>query len=379
MVLAGLNLRPAVTSVGSVLDELRESLGASSIWAGVLTTVPGLCFAVCGSAAPWVSRRIGLRTAVTLSLVLLTAGLLSRVLDGQLVLLGGTVVATGGIALANVLLPVVLKDGFAGRIGLLSGLYSAALQTGGAVGSAVTPPVAVALGGWRQGLASWSLLAVISLVLWLVSARTKPSSVSDAPEVPAAPPGRERSLFGNRLAWMVTLFFGLQACGAYIMTAWLPQMLMSAGSSREDAGLLLGLASILGLPVSLFLVPVAVRSRSQSWWIIGLSLFGIVGTVGIMVAPAAMPLVWSLCLGMGMSVFSLGITLVTLRARTAADTTRLSAMTQGVGYLFAGIGPFLFGLLYDLTGGWAVPCVLLLATIGTQIVFGWFAGRPKFV
>jgi CP family cyanate transporter-like MFS transporter len=297
------------------------------------------------------------------------------VLDGQLVVLGGTVVATAGIALANVLIPVVVKDAFPARIGLMSGLYSAGLQTGGAIGSAVTPPIAVALGGWRQGLASWTVFAGIALVLWLASARARPRSAT----VADAPGSGGRSLLGNRLAWTVTLFFGLQACCAYTAMGWLPEMLVSAGISREDAGLLLGLVSILGLPVSLFLVPVAVRSRSQSWWIVGLSVFGLVGVVGLMVAPAAQPVLWSLCLGLGMSVFSLAITLVALRTRTGADTARLSAMAQGIGYLLAAIGPFLFGLLYDVTGGWTVPCVLMLAATGAQLVFGWFAGRPRFV
>jgi MFS transporter, CP family, cyanate transporter len=382
VVLAGLNLRPAVTSVGSVLDEVRESLGASSIWAGALTTAPGLCFAAAGSVAPWVSRRVGLPVAVSLALALLTAGLLVRVLDGKLVVLGGTVVATAGIALANVLIPVVVKDSFPARIGLMSGLYSAALQTGGALGSAVTPPAATALGGWRQGLGGWSVLGGAALVLWLVAARTRPASPATrgASDTSAAP-GEDRgpSLFGNRLAWTVTLFFGLQACGAYIIMGWLPEMLVDAGISRDNAGLLLGLVSILGMPVSLFLVPLAVRARSQSWWIVGLSVLGLVGVVGLMMAPAAQPVLWSVCLGMGMSVFSLAITLVALRARTGADTARLSAMAQGIGYLLAAVGPFLFGFLYDVTGGWTVPCVLLLASTGAQMIFGWLAGRPRFV
>jgi MFS transporter, CP family, cyanate transporter len=375
VVLAALNLRPAVTSVGAVLDEIRGSLGASATWGGVLTTAPGLCFALAGSTAPWVARRIGLPAAVSLSLALLTGGLVVRVLDGQFAVLGGTLVATAGIALANVLIPVVVKNAFSTRIGLMSGLYTGALQTGGALGSAVTPPVGAALGGWRQGLGSWAVLAGLALVLWLVAARTRPAPV----ETGDTPHPRGRSLLGNPLAWTITLFFGLQACMAYIVMEWLPEVFMDAGVSRGDAGLLVGICSVIGLPVSLILVPMAARSRGQSWWIVGLVLFGLVGVVGVMTAPSAEPLLWSICLGAGMSVFSLAITTITLRARTGEDTSRLSAMAQGFGYLLGALGPFLFGLLHDLTGSWTVPFVLLLVSSTGQLVFGWLAGRPRYV
>ena len=375
VILAALNLRPAVTAVGSVLDEMRESLGATSTWAGALTTTPGLCFAAAGSAAPWIAKRIGVAAAVASALTLLTAGLLLRVLDGQFVVLGGTLIATAGIALANVLIPVVVKVSFSARIGLMTGLYTGALQAGGALGSAVTPPLDDAFGGWRPGLASWAVLAGIALVAWLVFARARL-----APPLSAGPPRNAgRSLLRNRLAWIVTLFFGLQACLAYIVMGWLPQVLMDAGVSRTDAGLLLGLASILGLPVSLIIPRLAARQGNQSWWTLPLGAFGFAGVLGVIIAPGAAPLLWSILLGLGMSVFSLALTTIALRARTGGDTARLSGMAQGFGYLFAAAGPFLFGLLHDLTGGWTVPFVMLAVVVVGQMVFGFLAGRPRYV
>ncbi|WP_431878828.1 MFS transporter, partial [Amycolatopsis sacchari] len=247
VVLAALNLRPAVTAAGSVLDEMRETLGATSTWAGALTTMPGLCFALAGSTAPWVAKKIGIGGAVAAALALLTAGLVIRVLDGQLVVLGGTLVATAGIALANVLIPVVVKESFTTRIGLITGLYTGALQAGGALGSAVTPQLDGAFGGWRPGLASWAVLSGVALVVWLVSVRSRPG----APTGAGSPQSTGRSLLRSPLAWIVTLFFGLQACLAYVVMGWLPEVFIDAGVSRGDAGLLLGLISIIGLPVSL--------------------------------------------------------------------------------------------------------------------------------
>ncbi|PXY27176.1 CynX/NimT family MFS transporter [Prauserella muralis] len=375
VVLAALNLRPSVTSVGAVLGEMRETLGASATWAGALTTMPGLCFAVAGLAAPLLARRIGVNASVAVALTVLTAGLVVRVLNGPFVVLGGTLVASAGIALANVLIPVVVKSSFATRIGLMTGIYTAALQAGGAAGSAVTPPLDQALGGWRAGLASWAVLAAAALVLWLVAAPRRNSPSITAPGTS----GRGRSLLRNRLAWIVTLFFGTQACLAYIMMGWLPQVLMDAGVSRTGAGLMVGLVSLIGLPVSLVVPPLAARSDSQSHWIVGLGAFGIVGIAGLMVAPSAAPLLWSVLVGIGMAVFSLAIGTIALRARTSADTASLSGMAQGFGYLLAALGPFLFGLLRDVTGDWTVPFAMLLTVVAGQMVLGWFAGKPRYV
>ncbi|WP_343063899.1 MFS transporter [Haloechinothrix aidingensis] len=380
VVLVALNLRPAITSVGPVLGQARDGLGASATWAGVLTTIPGLCFALAGLAAPALARRAGTTAAVALSMTVLACGLLARVLGGPLLVLAGTMVATGGIALANVLVPVVVKSSFPARIGLMTGMYTAALQGGGALGSAVTAPLGTALGGWRPALASWAALAVVALVVWSLAARAR-RRAGPAAERETAPAshGPARSLLRSPLAWVVTVFFGLQACLAYVLMGWLPLVLIDAGVSQANAGLYVGALSLVGVPVSLTVPALAARQRSQSGWIVGLGVIGLTGMVGLMLAPAAVPLLWTLLIGTGMSVFSLALTLLALRARTGEDTARLSGMAQGFGYLLAAVGPFLFGLLHDISGGWTVPLLMLIGVLLAQMLFGSVAGRPRYV
>ena len=178
---------------------------------------------------------------------------------------------------------------------------------------------------------------------------------------------------------MVTLFFGLQAFYAYAAMGWFPQVLMDAGVPRADAGLLFGLVSVIAVPISLVVAPIAARWRSQSPWILGLGVFGLAGTAGLMLAPSWSPLLWAVLIGLGMSVFSLALTVIALRARTGADTARLSGMAQGIGYLIAAFGPFLFGLLHDVAGGWRVPLSMLLGLLVIQMFFGALAGRRRFV
>ncbi len=375
VVLTALNLRPAITSVGPLLPEMRGALGASDTWAGVLTTLPGLCFAAAGLAAPWLSRRIGLGRTVSAALLILVAGLLIRICDGPLVVLGGTLVATAGIALINVLIPVIIRGSFPAQVGLMTGVYTAALQGGGALGSAVTPVLDDALGGWRSALGAWSALALLALAAWVVGARGFDRPGTAAPAATA----KGRSLLRSKLAWTVTLFFGTQSFLAYVVMGWLPEVLIENGTSETRAGLLLGLISLIAVPISLIVSPLAARSDSQSGWIVGLGVLGMAGMLGLLIAPGVAPLLWSVLVGLGMSVFSLALTVIALRARDAQDTASLSGMAQGFGYLLAGVGPFMFGLLHHVSGGWTVPWLMMLGVYLVQTVAGAMAGRNRYV
>ncbi|GAA3578010.1 MFS transporter [Amycolatopsis ultiminotia] len=374
VVLTAMNLRPAITSIGPLLAEMRESLGASALWASALTTLPGLCFAGAGLAAPLLSRRFGIGAAIAVALGVLTVGLAVRVLDGPYVVLGGTLVATAGIALINVLIPVVIKDSFPARVGMMTGVYTAALQGGGAAGSSLSPPFETAFGGWRPALGSWAVLAAVALAVWLIAARG-----TGRPPRPAAGTAGGRSLMRSPLAWIVTVFFGLQSFIAYVVMGWLPQVFIDSGVSKSASGLLLGVISLIAVPISLVVPPIAARQGNQSAWIVGMGVCGFVGMVGVLVAPTWSPLLWSVLIGIGMSVFSLALTVIALRARTGAETARLSGMAQGYGYLLAAVGPFVFGLLHDATGGWALSLIVLLVIWVVQMVFGALAGRRRFV
>jgi CP family cyanate transporter-like MFS transporter len=54
-------------------------------------------------------------------------------------------------------------------------------------------------------------------------------------------------------------------------------------------------------------------------------------------------------------------------------------MAQGFGYLIAGLGPFLFGLLHDVSSGWTMPWIMFLVVYVLQIVVGALAGRDRVV
>lgn len=372
--LAASNLRPAVTSMASVLGQVRDDLGASAAWASLLTAVPTICFGLAAVAAPLLGRRFGVARAVGLALVVLTVGSVLRVLDGPWVVLGGTFVAASGIAIGNVLIPVVVKQSFPHAVGRVTGVYTAALAAGGGIGAAFTPPLEALLGGWRGAVGAWAALSAAALVVWAIGAR---HGTADGPGSGA--PERSRSVLRSPLAWAVTAFFGLQACVAYTAMGWLSELFVTVGVSRTDAGLMLALINLIGIPLSFVVPPIALNRRSQSGWIVALASCSLVAVAGLAIAPAAAPWLWTVLLGVGMAVFPLGLGVITLRTRVASETTDLSAMAQGVGYLVGAAGPFLFGILHGVTGGWTASLTLLAVVIVAEMALGWIAGRPRFV
>lgn len=373
--LAAANMRPAVTSLASVLGETRAALGASPTWASVITAVPTLCFGAAGITAPKLARRWGVHKVVGSALAVLTAAMIIRVLDGPGLVLAGTFAVCGAIAMCNVLIPVVVKESFPNRVGFATGMYTSTMAAGGALGSALTPSFISITGSWEFGLATWSVLALAACCVWVASGTggfgDGQSRVSDSSE--------RRSLLRSPLAWVVTGYFAMQSLIAYVVMGWLPEVFKGAGMEATTAGLLLGYLLVLGVPISMVLPPLASRSKNQSGWAIGLASLTFTGVLGTLIAPLAMPLLWVTCIGIGISAFPLALTFISLRTRDAADTAALSAMSQSIGYLIASTGPFLFGVLHDLTEVWSASLVALLGVIVTQAVIGAFAGRARTV
>ncbi|MEU5755026.1 CynX/NimT family MFS transporter [Streptomyces sp. NPDC047829] len=399
IVLAALNLRPAITSLGALLEEVRDGLGMSGSVAGLLTSVPPLCFAVFGVTAPRLARRFGPGAVVCAGMVAITAGLLIRPYAGGTAgFLAGTALALMGIAVSNVLMPVIVKRFFPDRVGSMTGLYSMALAFGTSIAAAATVPVTSALGGdWQPGLAVWAVLGAAAVLPWLpfVRQRTAPTApgASDAAGEGAGEPGGARAygparqsaeqpplrITRSRTAWALAVFFGLQATAAYITMGWMAQIFRDAGVSAGTAGLLLAVIMMMGVPLAFVIPRVATRLPQQGPIVVVLGVCGLAGYAGLYLAPAGGAWVWALLLGISNCAFPLALTMVGMRARTGAGVAQLSAFAQSTGYLISIPGPLLVGVLYQHSGGWGLPIALMSALMVPQIVVGVLAGRNRTV
>ncbi|MFC9277729.1 CynX/NimT family MFS transporter [Streptomyces collinus] len=390
IVLAALNLRPAITSFGALLEEVRDGLGMSGSVAGLLTSVPPLCFAVFGVTAPRLARRFGPAAVVCAGMVAIAVGLLIRPYAGGTAgFLAASALALMGIAVSNVLMPVIVKRWFPDRVGSMTGLYSMALALGTSAAAALTVPVTHALGGgWRPGLAVWAGLAVAAVLPWLPLVRgrgaaAEPAS-APAPAPESASPAGERQqaplrITRSRTAWALAVFFGLQATAAYITMGWMAQIFRDAGVPAGTAGLLLAVTMVMGVPLAFVIPRVATRLPHQGPIVLVLGACGLAGYAGLYFAPAGGAWAWAVLLGISNCAFPLALTMVGMRARTGPGVGQLSAFAQSTGYLISIPGPLLVGVLYQHSGGWGLPIALMAALMLPQMVVGVLAGRDRVV
>jgi len=374
IVLLALNLRVAVGSIGVVLDALRADLGMSASVAGVLTTLPVLCFAFFGSGSHRVVRKVGLHRTTALLLAVTAVGIALRaIVDSSTPFLLLSVVALAGSAVGNVILPVLAKVHYPDRIPLISSLYGAALMAGAALGSVVTVPVADAFGDWRTGVGAWALLAALTLLPWLrflghdLHVDTNPSTFT------------VRQLAGSKIAWATALCFGAQSAQAYAQFGWFPAILHDGGLSSGAAGAMQGLLSAVGIPMTLALPALIAWAGARPilpWLFAAVTM---AGWTGVLIAPAALPWLWAILLGMGGCAFTWTLTMIGRRAHTPDGTAALSGFAQSIGYVIAGLGPLGTGLLHDATGTWTVPVVVLLVTAFLIGVFGTVVNRERFL
>ncbi|MGW2648214.1 CynX/NimT family MFS transporter [Streptomyces sp. NPDC001393] len=388
IVLSAVNLRPAITSLGALLEEVRDGLGMSGSVAGLLTSVPPLCFAVFGITAPRLARRFGPAAVVCAGMAAITAGLLIRPYLGNTAgFLAASALALMGIAVSNVLMPVIVKRWFPDRVGSMTGLYSMALALGTSVAAAVTVPLTDALGGrWQSGLAVWAALAGAAVLPWLPLLKDR-----DGDSAPARPrqqrmqephTGQQRAplrITRSRTAWALAVFFGLQATAAYITMGWMPQIFRDAGVPVGTAGVLLAVTMVMGVPLAFVIPRVATRLPHQGPIVLVLGACGLAGYAGLYVAPAAGAWAWALLLGVSNCAFPLALTMVGMRARSGPGVAQLSAFAQSTGYLISIPGPLLVGVLYQHSGGWGLPIALMTGLMLPQMAVGFLAGRNRTV
>jgi MFS transporter, CP family, cyanate transporter len=378
VLLLAFNLRPAVTSLGAALEDVRDGFGLSATAAGVLTTLPVVCFAAFGAVAPRLARRFGTSRVITASVAAIALGLIARAVTGsEAVFIVVTAGALAGMATGNVLLPAIVKTHYPHAIGRMTGLYTTSIAIGTTLAAALTVPIGDLAGGWRGGLFLWGATAAVALVPWLWIARTEsgrpvPYRVGDGV-------GSGLRMSRTPVAWALAVYFGSQSIQAYAAFGWLPQIFRDAGFDATAAGLFLAGIPAVGIPVALALPALAARRPDQRPYVVICVAAFALGYVGLIEAPNSLPWLWVVLLGIGGGAFPLALTMIGLRARTPEVTARLSGFAQSIGYIGAASGPVAVGALYGATGGWTLPIGLLIALLVPQLVAGWIAAKPGCV
>jgi len=381
MVLVAANMRPAITAIGPVLDEIAADTGLSLATLGALSSVPLITWAIVSPLAHDINRRTGLSRAILASLILLGLGVIVRSLPGTSVTLWvGTALIGVALAVGNVLMPAVIKRDFPGRVPLMMAVYSALLGGVGAIASGVVVPISQAVAdglddpgaGWRGGLLlTGATLLPFAIVVWALASRGHGGGMT-------AGARRRTGIWRDPVAWLIAGYMALQSSSFYMLVTWLAFISVSTGRTAVVAGVDVMVYQLFSIAGSLA-VPFAMRGAAKRWIAAAVPIVGVAGIALLMAAPSGLGS-WVAVLGL-FSGASLGValTLMAERARDHQAASALSGMAQSVGYLFAAVGPIAFGAAHAATGGWMLSLCLLLAVMVGQAVVGVFAGRERFV
>lgn len=373
MILVGLNLRPALSSLAPLLPRIEGEGLLSVLTLSLLTTLPVLCLGVFAPFAPWLARRLGLERSLAWALLVLSLGLALRGLASAPMLFIGTLLIGAAIGVLGTLLPALVKRELADSADLMTGVYTMALCLGGAMGAGLSIPLANALDSWSVSLMSWASLALIALIAWCwIMPQPLPDQQVQSSQ------GHARALLRTPLAWHVMLFMGSQSSLAYIVFGWLPTLLVKQGYSDSEAGWLMG-ASIMTQLFSAIAAPWLARmSKDQRPAIVFLLALTAAGLVMLLLGSSAWRWLGAVLLGLGQGgSFSLALTLIVLRSANAKIAAELSALVQGGGYTLAAMGPLAVGLMIHADMQIRSTTWLLLGILAFAAGMALLAGRQR--
>lgn len=371
-----LSLRGPVVGIAPLIDVVESSLHLSSSASGLLTTLPILAFALCAPLATFLGRRYGLEFALLLGSIAIALGILLRSADALPSLYVGVTFVGIGIAIGNVLLPILLKRDFPNHILQLTAVYVLMMNLGGAFMTGFAVPVAQwaptwlpQLAGWSSALLSHLIFILPALVLWFVI----PKHTTSAAPTQSAP----KPMWRSPLAWTITLFLALDSVLNYIVNAWIPTILAAKGYDATTAGLYHSYIQTAGMIPALTL-PLLKRYFGSPRQLAGIAIMAtLISLLGYAFAPSLAAL-WSFLFGFGCTLgFVMGLSLISLRTDSVREAAALSGMAQLVGYLMAAAGPVTIGALFDWTQDWQYPLYVLIAIVVVWAIIGWFASAQE--
>lgn len=373
-------LRAPLTSVGPVVDEIKDVMQINNSLAGFLTTIPLIIFAVVSPLVSKVTKRLTMSNTIVLSTILVIIALYIRVAGGFNLFIIGTVLLGIAIAFGNVVLPSYVKWYFPLQIGLATGIYSGTMNFTAGLGGGLSFPMSQSPLGFRLSLAFWIVLGIIALILWIPKANKGAKLERQDKLSEAQNQHTKLNITKSKLAWLVALTMGFQSMVFYTVVAWVPSILVDRGLDPSTAGYLLMLNQFSQVPMTFTFPIIASKLKDQRILVVIITILFLVG-FGLFFTQSLVLLVIGIIIaGLGMGAcFSLCMTFFSIRARTSDGSIALSGFGQSIGYLIAAIGPFFIGYLHDATDSWISGIIALIVMSILFFIVGYPVSKNRVV
>ncbi len=382
VLLISISLRSPITGVGPLLDQMREQLSLTATQAGMLTTLPLLVLAFFSPIAAKLGRKLGLERALMISIICILIGVFTRSIGSFSTLFSGTLVIAVGIAIANVLLPSLMKRDFPTKVATITSIYVLMMGAGSALSASLAIPImhlADSLSisfipNWAFALGSMIIFPVIAIFIWVPQMKNHTAPTQDTPELES-----HSYLWGSIAAWQITLFLALNSFLMYTFISWLPTILVDSGYSHEKAGLIHGLLQLFTAVPAIIMIPLMAKFQDKRLLSVGLTTLVFCSILGFIFVPN-LAVVWAMMFGFGAGGgFILALTLISIRSCDSHQAGALSGMAQCLGYSLAASGPVLIGAIHEYSGSWIQPLILCACINALWILFSLFAAKSELI
>lgn len=376
IVLVAISLRPGIVAMGPALPAIIEAFQLSHAMASMMTAIPDVLMGALALPTPWLVRRFGVNKVLMLALGLLSISILVRAWAGaSSVLLLATLGVGAGIAVAGAMFAGIVKASFANRAALMMGIYATALSLGSTLSAGLTGWI-LQSAGWRSAIGLWASLGLIAMLAWWCvirkSAHAQPGGVTG--EVPVI---QTRLPLRSPVAWMVALFFACVNFLFYSILTWTAAMYQENGMPAAEAGAVLASFTFCFM-LSSPLVGMGSRNIDRRRWLAGCSLLATIGLAG-MATPGSWPWLWVPVTAFGLGgAFTLAMTLPLDHTHTPDAANRWNAFVLTIGYLIAATGPFIMGLLHDISGDFVGGYQLLVAVSSLMLALSAMLKPPRY-
>jgi CP family cyanate transporter-like MFS transporter len=366
--LIALNLRPAITSIGPLLETIKNDLNLSNSEVSLLTAVPVICMGLFAPLAVHWLNKFGQRRGI--SLLIGVIGILTLIrawLNDYVSLLVTAFVIGVAIAIIGPILSSLIKEKFPTRTASAIGIYSLGMGAGATLSAGLTGVLYVWVGEqWEFALAFWSSLALLAYLVWFVAMKPQPEQHVTIEQQQAS----FRSPWSNRRAWLILLFFGFQASLFFSSTTWLASAASELGFSVIEAGSVISVLTVAQIIANICIPLLLEKFPNRSFWIY-FSLF--IGTIGIvLLLTGNVALIWPASILLGFTLgglFPLALLLPLDETTDAKEANAWTAMVQTGGFIMGGLVPLAIGILYDFSGTHQMTYyVMLVLIVGMFVV-----------
>lgn len=368
-----LNLRPAISSVGPLLEIIRVDLGLNNTQVSLLTSIPVFCMGLFAPLAVVFNRKFGMKRSVAFLVVVIGALTFVRgLVPSFAVLLMSSFFIGLSIAIISPLISAMIKRNFPTKTTALIGVYSFGLGLGATLSTGFTG-VFYTWVNWPFALASWGALAVIALILWFRVNEPKNEGLEDDLTV-----GPGNSPWKNRRAWYMLVFFGLQSALFFSMITWLAPILIEKGMTVLAASAVLTVMTSVQLVGNLSIPALLAKFPSRLFWTIVSLLFGAAGIGLLMMDNLALVWLAAICLGFTLGgLFPIALLMPLDENERADDVNSWTSMIQGGGYVISSIMPFSVGFFYDRFGSHDLTLILFMSYIVLLAVLAILLSKRK--